>query len=405
MSSKASHSGLDAQAEAAWRESVQRLGLDPERVRRRSAHFYQVIVRGLAANERLHQAPVLQDQVPSPLEHGNLDAASPERLIQALRLHLMGMSVIRDPEVLRRVEEYADITYNVYAAPDVDVTKDKPLLIDSGHAITTYGEVRLHPGGYIRVTVPCHFRCQVLRKVGGAAAGASEEMTAADIRVLGQDGTDVKEDESYWTRKNGKNGNTGQPGPDAVSCTPGGNGQPGGNGADGQPGDRGSNGGAAPEVAFTIRELQSSVSVLTCGGRGGNAGSGGRGGAGGSGGKGGAGRWCGAEWVRAGNGGQGGDGGNGANGGVGGDGGKGGTVVLRVEKLAPGVEILRLTPPSPAGRGADGGIPGIAGQGGEAGGPGGGPGQNGRPGPKTGTRGGDGTTGAVGEIKVNPPTA
>src|SRR5581483_7845644 len=152
--------------------------------------------------------------------------------------HCLGISPITEQAVIDEAEKrFAVQPLYVYAAPDITVTPENPLIIDSTQSVVVYGRVTIVAGGYIEISVPCHFQCQVLEKVSqdGVASGA-----AYDFILRGKNGQTGKEGETGATGTKGGNGANAQC-DQAGGCVktdgkPGGNGGNASNGNDGYDG-------------------------------------------------------------------------------------------------------------------------------------------------------------------------
>lgn len=387
-----------------WLADLAHLGVRAERMS--PTGFRRISVAGLQGLTELHRAPVLERQLPSPIQPGTDPRKVPDDvLVEAIRRHAMGLTVIEDPALRQEIDRrFDDFVFDVHAAEDIDVTRDRPLIINN-NSIAAYNEVRIHPGGYIQITAPCNFRCQVLKKMGPEGSDAA---AAYDIRVAGENGKDAKVDDDYWKAKNGADGEPWKERArdahqDCAHGQPGENGQSGRDGLPGRVGDGGGRGRPAPEVVFRIGYLAHSVTALNQGGEGGRGGPGGRGGNGGAGQDGGRDAACGLYWQKGGAGGNGGNGADGADGGPGGDAGDGAKVVFHVQKQAGGAQVIAHDGEAPGGVGGEGGQ---VGRGGDAGVPGkhGASGRRGTNGKVQGKKGADGSRGRKGQTLINPPT-
>jgi len=278
-----------------WRESVERLGLNPDYEATGRAHgittpdydefaswFAEARDRNMAANLKRVRPPDLNQ----PVEN-----MSPARLRKALAYHFSGLSML-DEGTLEQIRQRLPLMVaDVYAAPDITVTAANPLIINSTTSIMTYGVVTITDGGYIRITVPAYFSCEQMIKV--ASDPSASDATFYDIQIVGADGINQPAaDPGHTPGKagNGKNAECDCCGGVVVS-----DGTDGSNGSDGSVGDNGLNGGNGTDaltVTLNIRQLTGFISVLNQGGVGGQGGQGGRGFDGGEGGDGGHDKTC-----------------------------------------------------------------------------------------------------------------
>ncbi len=386
-----------------WQKRVADLGIAPDQKHDgRTPHISNT--QSLHELARKVGAPMLQQSRPGVLKSVHLADPSKAhnlRLKLAAVDHCLGISPITEQAVIDEAEKrFAVQPLYVYAAPDITVTPEDPLLIDSTQSVTVYGHVTIVAGGYIKISVPCHFQCQVLQKVspGNVAAGS-----AYDFIICGKDGLGGKEGER------GAEGTPGGAGANAQCDLAGGciasNGQQGGNGgnaSNGNDGYDGFNGDDAPSVILSIGDLQSNVTLLNVGGNGGPGGRGGPGGKGGVGGAGGKDTTCWACQASGGNGGNGGNGGDGGHGGNGGNGGNG-SYSIAYYKSNNSSAILVTNAQASGGEFGQGGSAGDGGDPGAAGGRNASGGQSGNAG-KPGNRGFKGNSGAAGRVDINPPT-
>lgn len=389
-----------------WTQKVKELGLDPED--HLKGYPYRIVTKSLEQYKNLFSIPgnffsktgnnILE---PSELKK-DIEKMSLLRLRGYIIDHIMGKRTIKDEELIKAIEKKVKyFSLDVIASPDILVTAQNPLIISSNSSVTIYGKVTIEPGGYIKITVPCHFQCNTLVKSQGNAS--NPEYYAYDVLITGIDGIDASNGSP------GYNGYNGSPGSDAeCDCcggtvahdsTPGGDGGPGTPGNDAQ--SNGGKGGDGPPVLFTITSLQSSITLCNQGGRGGNGGHGGNGGNGGSGGKGGNGRNCAAFNPGGASGGNGGNGNNGGNGSNGGNGGKGGIVTVKYDEAAPPAQIIAANLHAPGGNAGMGGHVGQGGQGGQGGSNGGSQGKPGDNGSAAGQNGQAGQQGDLGTIIIN----
>jgi hypothetical protein len=359
-------------------------------------------------HELVHKvsAPVLHQPRQSVLKSVHLADPSKAhnlRLKRAAVDHCLGISPIQEQVVLDEAEKrFAVQPLYIYVAPDIVVTAQDPLIIDSTQSVTIYGHVQIVAGGYIQISVPCHFQCQVLQKVSPQHASSVIDADY-DFILRGKDGPAGNNGEA------GALGTTGGGGARAECDLAGGcvqsegkSGGNGGNASNGNDGYDGFNGEDSPSVIISIGDLQSTVTLFNVGGSGGTGGRGGTGGKGGRGGSGGKDTICWACQASGGNGGNGGDGGSGGNGGNGGNGGSGG---YSIAYYATGNSsaVLVTNGQSSGGEFGQGGASGPGGDPGAGGGRNASGGQSGNAG-KPGNRGYKGNPGAAGNVDINPRT-
>lgn len=378
-----------------YRKRQVELGLDPDFDY--GGHPYVLAVRGVEPLRKLWGATEQPSSKLSPLTAKAVLEAEPGVARQAVCNHVFGEKSLSSDAVEAADQRFPIMPVAVMSGPDITVTAQNPLIINNNSTITNYGKVTLQDGGYIDISVDCHFTCQVMEKIQGGNAQASH-----DITVHGKDG------ESPGTPAT-------PPTPDAPPQSPsakcdccggtvarkakqGAKGKPG---EDGTGGTDGGHGRSGPTTLIEIGSLVGSITLLNRGGNGGNGGNGGTGGTGGTGGKGGNGTTCGAYHPSGADGGKGGDGGNGGASATGGNGGDGGQTRIQYTPGNPNSVVIGRNEPGLGGaKGAPGGAGngGDGGKGGSNGGVQGPPGLPGSPGSDLGRSGGDGRKG---ELIVN----
>lgn len=385
---------LNQEQRARWQQSVRDLGLSPDL----HAHGEPVVV----ATHELNEFKSWFSLPPHPEERTNRLSADRIRTMEDLpstrmiQDHVVGRRVLDDSQALEIDRRQGSYLAEVLAAEDIEITEDKPLIIDGQHVVVTFGVVRIN-GGYIRITAPTHFQCQKLIKEKGSRE-------SHDVFIMGDDG-DPGEDGENGTPFSGaaSRGTNGSCGCCSSNPVDGGDGHDGRNGEDGHRSPAGgARGEHAPDVRITIySELASTISVLNQGGKGGDGGHGGDGANGQQGGRGGA-QAC--NKSRAGSGGDGGNGGNGGNGTNGGDGGNGAEIFITYPASSSGSVTVR-NGEAEGGRKGPGGRIGRGGQGGNSGeGRGGFRGEKGTDGSSSGNDGEDGRSGSKGLAHVNGDT-
>lgn len=281
---------------------------------------------------------------------------------------------------------------------DGNVVNSSPYLINSANVTTTFTNITLLNGGYIRITVPCVLTSTNFYKtIGGTAApaydieivgtpgqqGVAGVQGADYVPAQAENGDNAKCDSAgggcaHYGR-DGKDGHTGNPGQNAVA-------------------DQAiTNGSPAPTVTLNLGNLTANISVLNQGGSGGIGGTGGKGGTGQKGGNGGSSKTCGAVHCPGGDGGKGGNGGNGGKGGNGGNGGNGAMVTINYTGTGT---VIPYSIPSAGGNAGSGGAGGAGGAGGSGGGdnPSGATGYEGQRGDSSGYSGNPGSFNINGTI-------
>ncbi|WP_378956008.1 hypothetical protein [Pelosinus sp. sgz500959] len=381
---------LSQEQQTRWQENVKRLGLNPATAGNQYARYQ--IFSSLEAFRKAVNAPIQENQREALITHANLAVIADKHLQQAVMAHISGNSIISDQAILDEIDKrFERYMATIYAAPNKEVTKEHPLVIDSNSAIAQYGAVTIQPGGYIKILVPCLFECQSLTKVDGEPVSGSDY----DIYVLGKNGTKGVDGDRGASGTPGLNGKEGK-----ANCSsanrPSSPGTDGTTGSDGRDGYNGKNGDSGTEVGIIIHQLASNITILNQGGDGGNGGNGGNGGDGGKGGDGGNGDKCSTSMIEGSIGGDGGNGGNGGNGSNGGNGGNGGKLTVSVDNVN---KVKVINGKAPGGLGGYGGTSGAPGVGGTGGSNGGDKGKPGIPG-KHGVKGIDGSSGDQGTIKI-----
>ncbi|MCW2479354.1 hypothetical protein [Candidatus Symbiopectobacterium sp. NZEC135] len=385
---------LPAELQENWRSRVKALGLDPDSPNK--PFIRSRIVDSIDALKTAFNIPAPQDNALAAPELKSLDSMSEHEQRSTLHAHVAGLAPVNNAAYLGKLEDNFgnSFLYRAYVAENIVVTASKPLIINSTSSVTVYGVVTLKDGGYIEISVPCHFQCSRLEKVQGGS-----QSTAYDISVIGKAGDNGSGPGKADNGISGGNGDNAKCNCNVATNHPG---TAGADGKDGKPGSSatdGKKGGDGPIVTLTIDDLASSISLLNRGGNGGLGGTGGAGGDGGTGGNGGKSDDCAAYHESGGNGGNGGNGGINGNGGNGGNGGDASTVTV-IYSSTNGSEIL------PVNQNAQGGAAGLSGQVGAGGkaGTGGGDGAKdgnpGNPGEKKGADGHAGNPGAKGAINL-----
>jgi len=392
-------------ASSEWRKRVEALGLNPDR----DANGFEVIVttNSLEEYKRWFDIPQPPNVATSTLTPARVAKSPPALLQRHITDYITGESAILDAEVIEALDQRVGYYFaHVSAQAKRIVTKEDPLLITSNTAIREFDEIEIRDGGYIKITVPCSFHCNVLTKTfsskASSVAGQADQMY--DVLVVGRSGAHAKDGNSPQPPAEARAG-------DGAKCDcpnggfighPASNGSPGIDGGKG--GDAtapGEDGEDAPIVFFTVaKDLPKSISFLMQGGNGGTGGDGGNGAKGGKGGAGGAGIKCGVHFAQGALGGRGGKGGNGGNGSKGGDGGDGGKLTILVPDHQKGNVIVTVGA-APGGAKGNRGIRGKGGDGGNAGPNGGQPGENGPPGDSDGQDYQPGKPGEKGSATVN----
>lgn len=393
MSTNESLSTLDQ-----WRKRVQSYGLDPEI----DAINYRVLrtTHSLDEYTRWFNAPPNANGKQCDLRAEKV-ADLPDALMRRhVVRHITGECVIDDPGLKKAFEQRVKTFYAwIMAVPDITITAQNPLIINSPNTITVYNNVTLKDGGYIKIFVPCSFQCENLTKIAGGSGGGP----AYDISVLGQDGKVGDGGNNPVQPKQAPNGTNAEcdccGGLVKHKATPGAAGYPGPPGGDAySPGKPGNN---SPDVIFTVNtNLPNFISFVNVGGNGGIGGNGGTGAQGGQGGNGGNGTTCGAYFPDGADGGKGGKGGNGGNASNGGDGGKGGNLTIKVPQGQASNVSVTLGIASGGNKGGRG-LKGLGGPGGLGGSSGGSNGPNGDPGDSDGLDGMNGQPGSKGGATIN----
>lgn len=376
-----------------YRSRVQSLGLDPDI----DAVNHRILrtTHSLEEFKNWYNAPPHANPKKCDLTPSKVDKLPDANMRRHVERHITGECVIEDPEVIKALEKRVKTFYSWVktTAGPITVTATDPLIIkySGNHVYTT---VTIKDGGYIRIFASCHFECQTLNNISGAAQA---------IQVVGIDGTDAPRGNSPTQPKQADNGSPAQ-----CDCCGGAvsryatNGKPGTDGETG--GDalvNGGSGGSGPTVLFTVTDsLPGFVSFLNQGGKGGDGGNGGTGAQGGKGGNGGAGTQCGAYYPDGATGGTGGKGGNGGNGSNGNDGGGGGPLTITVPP-AQVANVAVTLGNAPGGAKGNRGPKGLGGPGGDAGANGGSAGTNGSPGDTDGNDGTPGNPGVKGSATIN----
>jgi len=371
------------------------LGLDPDFDY--GGQPYLLPVRGVEKLRKLLGVAEKPSDTMSPMTAASVRDVEPGMARQSVVNHVLGEKTLSAEAISAAEQRFPILPLAVMAAPDIVVTAQNPLVINNNSTVTNFGKVTLKDGGYIDISVDCHFVCQTLEKIQGGSSPATN-----DITIHGKDTSQPSTPETPTQTKAGDPGSNAEcdccGGTVAHSSSGGGEGKPGTDGANGNDAD---DAGHGPTVIIDISQLNGSVTLLSRGGNGGNGGNGGQGGLGGNGGKGGDGTTCGAYHPGGSNGGKGGLGGNGGASATGGRGGDGGRVTVNYTAADGNSTIVASNGP---GRGGNKGAPGAAGQGGN-GGPGGSHGgSQGSPG-DPGSQGADpgrrGTDGRAGSLTVN----
>lgn len=394
---------MTSQQNKQWLANHTRLGLDPEKHTRPVWRF--VAASDLDHLARMIGATRLAYPLRSPMNDQEPDKAADPRLQRSIVHHGFGLGAIEDAGVRAEIERrYQHLPFQVMSAPDITVTAQKPLVINTTQSVVNYGKVTIEAGGYIQIEVPCHFTAQLLEKTGGTVNPGNPD-GQYDIVITGSAGQPGQAGSNGQAGANGGNGDGGHCDCcGGIAKNNGTDGSAGGNGSDGLDGQAARRGADAPSVVFAIDDLRSTLTMLNVGGAGGNGGNGGNGGTGGTGGAGGSDKQCGAEYCDGGNGGAGGSGGNAGNGGNSGDGGQGGTSVMFF-KSTNGSTVLVTNGTAQPGAPGTGGSVGAGGAGGPGGGRGARDGGSGQPGSKAGKNGTYGIAGQPGSVQINPPAA
>jgi hypothetical protein len=382
-----------------WKKRVQSYGLDPEI----DAVNYRILrtTHSLDEYTRWFNAPQHANGKRCDLDAEKV-AALPDALMRRhVVRHITGECVIHDAELKKAFEQRVKTFYAwVMAAPDIVITAQNPLIINSPNTITIYNNVTLKDGGYIKISVPCSFQCETFTKIpGGSSAGAP----AYDISVLGNDGKIGDSGANPTQPKQANSGSNAEcdccGGIVAHDATPGEPGYPGPSGGDAStPGKTAEN---SPDALFTVfTDLKNFISFVNVGGNGGAGGNGGTGAQGGQGGNGGNGTTCGAYHPDGANGGKGGKGGNGGNASNGGNGGNGGNLNIKVPQSQTTNVSVTLAISSGGNKGARG-FKGLGGPGGKGGSSGGSSGPQGDSGDSDGLDGQSGQPGSKGSATIN----
>ncbi|HYD30802.1 MAG TPA: hypothetical protein VEB64_08065, partial [Azospirillaceae bacterium] len=260
----AKFSELSSNSKARWNKRLNAIGIDYSMHNRplwRTVH-----VNSLEEFAEAFQSAPAANLRSSIVDGRSVESLSADEMRRAAQEHVFGSAPISDPairaELSRRLRPFV---FDAMVAPDIIVTATNPLIIDSGRVVTAYGTVTIEDGGYIDISVPCHFQAEVVVK-GSGGGGA-----VADFVVHGVNGTPGNAGAVGYTGVAGANGAKAVAncsGSD-VPATPG---QPGQGGGDGVRGLNGTNGSDGPTVQITINDLRSSITVVNSGGNGGNGG-------------------------------------------------------------------------------------------------------------------------------------
>lgn len=247
----------------------------------------------------------------------------------------------------------------------VDGNVSSPYLINSANVPTTFNNITLQNGGYIKITVPCILTSTNFYKTTGGTSTPTY-----DIEVVGNPGQQgvAGAQGPDWVPAQAENGENAKCDSAGGGCAH--YGHDGKDGHTGYPGENAvptqaiTNGSPAPTVTLNLGNLTGNISVLNQGGNGGIGGTGGKGGTGQKGGNGGSSKKCGAVHCPGGDGGKGGDGGTGGKGGNGGNGGNGSIVTINYTGTGSVVPFLLQSAGGNAGSGGAGGLGGAGGSGG-----------------------------------------
>ncbi|CAH1195778.1 hypothetical protein PAECIP111893_00756 [Paenibacillus plantiphilus] len=332
-----------------------------------------------------HHAPLAAcDAALTSLPYSDLSVTQKSDLCQAYQTYIYGNS--------QNVQSYKDALQKhffpaqlaVFAAQDVVVTKDNPLILSGNGdqpASFSFGTVTIQPGGQIINQANATLLADNLIQ----QTDNTTQPTNNFISV----GPDGQSGAAGGNGGNGNTGNQGSAGSDGKSsCSTGaGQGDTGGTGYNGTGGGNGSRGTDAQVVRATFTTVEGPVILMSCGGNGGAGGVGGNGGNGGQGGPGGSSStYCGTGAQ-----GKGGQGGTGGSGGAGGDSGNGQNIYCTYQTLGTNGSISLGTPTK--GQGGQGGAAGNGGNGGT-----GNPNGNGA---SAGTPGANGKNGTLGTVYIN----
>lgn len=330
-------------------------------------------------NNQMEGHPAIPPEWPQEKNNLSVEELTPEEnrnIHKAFIVHIYGHS--------DKAKSYEKIIEKIYfpfkaaafAAEDVVVDADHPLVLKDPAIACNFGVVTIKPGGQIRYEGDVEMTVQRMVK---------EEATIMEINT--DQSTFINRGRSGQPGGSGQNmgdydptqadsGTNARDTSDGKHCrrhaTDGQNGQQGYTGGPGDPGD---NGKPSGKINLVIAEMIGHYDVETIGGDGGdggNGGNGGRGQAGGAGGKK-------SKHCSAGHQGAGGKGGTGGTGGNGGDGGDAGDIYITYTLGEPTFDIVS----------ANGGAGGQWGAGGK-----GGPGGDGDP---PGGTGDDGVSGKSGQ--------
>lgn len=371
------------------------LGLDPHA---HTGHAPILVpVRGIERMRELAAIPRQPELAESPLTAEKMLAVEPGMARQAVVNHIFGRKALSADALAAAEQRFPFMPLHVYQSTDREVTATNPLRITKNSSLTNFRTVTIKEGGFIDISVDCHFVCDTLIKIPGGDSPATHDLT-----VHGVDGDNGATPPTQPQASNGQDSSGAAcdccGGSVAHNAAVGGDGKPGLNGASGFDGTAGRNG---PTVYVSIGKL---VGTLTVSARGGNGGSGGHGAAGqqgGNGGKGGDGTTCGAFQPDGANGGPGGKGGDGGASGSGKNAGNGGFLSI---KYVPDSSSSMLIVTNGVGVGGNKGTPGAGGAGGNGGAGGSHGGAQGAPG-GIGSVGSDiginGTDGLKGQVLVN----
>jgi hypothetical protein len=362
-----------------WRRRTIAMGLDPDNCNGEPVYkLFDSIDQADEVAQHFMGIPGSAKVAESNLTPEKVAELSYSQLRSAIVAHLTRTRRISDAKVKAAIEKrLPKIGVQLRAAPDITITKDKPLIIDEPSGLLNYNKMTIKNGGYIEISADCAIvAVTFVREPGGG------NPKPADIFIHGEDGVDRQPGTGGSAGTDGRNG-------DRFRCDSAGgccksDGQRGGDGTDGgdaKPGERGGDAAAfGPQVTLALGTVSGLASLFNRGGNGGRGAAGGKGGDGGKGGKGGDGGMCVGCHCGSGSGGNGGDAGDGATNADGGNGGNGSNVIVTyVSDGQPGSEVRAQ--PSVAGRGGPKGAIGAAGtegKGGDPGSSGGGqPGNNG----------------------------
>jgi hypothetical protein len=353
---------------------------------------------GIADSHYLRGAIEEHHEVPSPwpkkknhLKSHELTPEENRSIRQAFFVQMYGNS--------ERVKSYETIIENhhfpieiaAFAAEEVVVDADHPLILEGPTHIYNFGVVRIKKGGQIICGADVEMTVQKMIREDRVTKGrgqpmAEQESTVPPITQKGTDGksySDIPPDQGDFDPPKAAQGTSGSD--KGKNCgINAGTGATGATGLPGKPGGNGGNGGDAQMINLTIDEMIGHYVLHTIGGNGGNGGRGGKGGKGQTGGDGG----VKSSYCVQGPQGQGGKGGKGGKGGQGGNGGNAGRIYVNYRSGNPTFELLIQAGVA--------GLPGAGGSGGDGGdgNPKGGKGEG-------GDLGDEGKNGLNGDIFIN----